>query len=138
MNSTQEEKQHETEVVTYDTWKNCVHPDDIQHAEQELINTLHFNKPFSTEFRIITPNGDIKYIYATSIVKYDEYYNPLYMVGTNRDITLEKDLQDNLILAKEAAENANNAKSNFLANMSHEIRTPLNGVIGLIDLVLQS
>ena len=40
--------------------------------------------------------------------------------------------------AKEKAEAANRAKSEFLANMSHEIRTPLNGVIGMVDLALDT
>jgi len=43
-----------------------------------------------------------------------------------------------LAAAKKAAEESSSAKSDFLANMSHEIRTPLNGVIGMLDLVLQT
>lgn len=43
-----------------------------------------------------------------------------------------------LEVAKVAAEEANEAKSNFLANMSHEIRTPLNSVIGFSDILLKS
>ncbi|MCB4361399.1 ATP-binding protein [Quatrionicoccus australiensis] len=44
-------------------------------------------------------------------------------------------LNQTLLLAKEAAESANRAKSVFLANMSHELRTPMHGIMGMIQLV---
>ncbi len=52
------------------------------------------------------------------------------------EITTRRRTEEQLILAKEAAEAASRAKSEFLANMSHEIRTPINGIIGMTEITL--
>jgi len=63
------------------------------------------------------------------------------IVGTQAvfwDVTARRWAETHLARAKEAAEDANRAKSAFLANMSHEIRTPLNAILGMAELVLDT
>jgi PAS domain S-box-containing protein len=58
------------------------------------------------------------------------------MVCVMVDITPLKDIQAQLVAAKEKAEEVSRGKSDFLASMSHEIRTPLNGVLGMLQILL--
>jgi len=52
-----------------------------------------------------------------------------------QDISEQKQRQNHLHLAMQAAEQANHAKSRFLASMSHELRTPLNAIIGFAEMI---
>jgi PAS domain S-box-containing protein len=78
------------------------------------------------------------YLSATAGLLYDTAGKIAGAIESLRDITERKQLEEELIDAKQAADEANKAKGDFLANMSHEIRTPMNAVIGMAHLALKT
>jgi len=76
-----------------------------------------------------------KYYRTKTTPVYDDQGEPLGCVKTLSDITDKKKSEQELIAAKEKAEESDVLKSVFLANMSHEIRTPMNAIIGFSELL---
>jgi PAS domain S-box-containing protein len=78
------------------------------------------------------------YLSATAGLLYNAKGEIAGAIESLRDITDSKRMEEELLQAKRAADDANRAKSDFLANMSHEIRTPMNAVIGMTHLALKT
>jgi PAS domain S-box-containing protein len=88
------------------------------------------------EYRSNTKDGGVIWLTARGGPMYDSEEKVIGYRGICEDITERKQIQQELIAAKDAAESANRAKSDFLANMSHEIRTPMNAMVGMTGLLL--
>jgi PAS domain S-box-containing protein len=117
----------------------AIHPEDRDRIRDLMSTAIRERKPYSTEYRIILPDGTERNLYSQADIVFDEdTKRPSKIVGVVQDVTDRKRSEQELIVAKEAAEAGSRAKSEFLANMSHEIRTPLNGVMGMTDLALET
>ncbi len=115
-------------------WRSHIHPQDLPKFDQTLADHMAGRAPFDIEYRIFGKDGDIRWIRARGRASFDIEGNPVRMSGTNMDITDIKRAEERVVQAKEAAEKANQAKSDFLSSMSHELRTPLNAILGYAQL----
>jgi len=122
---------------TIETWVSIIHPEWQQimndYFNQEVIgHSTNFDK----EYQIIRQNdGVVRWVHGRGELKFDVQNRPVMMLGAIQDITERKQIEEDLIKAKEKAEESDRLKSAFLANMSHEIRTPMNGILGFTELM---
>jgi len=126
----------EDEVKTFQTGlMSIVHPDDLPELYSSLANqNKEAPQPTENRYRILTKSGDYVWVYDYSLYQINDNGH-IISYGYLIDISLSKELEENLIDEKLKAEEGSLAKSQFLAGVSHEIRNPLNGILGLINLL---
>ena len=116
-----------------------IHPDDREKIRQALNEVITDQKKvYHEQYRCKYPDCTFyNWVESCAIVgqRDPDTGKPVLLVGASINIDERKQLEKELIEAKEVAEENNRLKSAFLANMSHEIRTPLNAIVGFSALL---
>jgi PAS domain S-box-containing protein len=113
----------------------CVHPEDRETFSHVLAEAVANGTPVEHEFRVVWPDGSVRWLASRSLELLDEVSGQRRRIGVNWDVTDSRNA-DAARQAGEIARRESEAKSKFLARMSHELRTPLNAVLGFSQLLL--
>ncbi len=122
-------------------WHKVHHPDHLERVEQGFRRCVEIGEPWEDTFPLRGADGEWRWFLTRAVpvreeLEEGEAEGPITgWFGTNTDITDMRAAEEQLAEAKEAAEEANRAKSQFIANMSHELRTPLSAVIGYSEML---
>lgn len=118
-------------------WLSLVHPQD-QHIMAQYFekNIMENRESFNKEYRI-TRNSDqqVRWVHGLGKLEFDNHGNLKRLIGTIQDISEKRQILQEIINAKEKAEESGQLKTEFIQNMSHEIRTPMNGILGFSELL---
>ena len=114
----------------YESWRAGLHPEDRARGDAEIQMALSGEKDFDTIFRVVWPDGSVHDVRALAMVQRNDSGKPLRMLGTNWDITAQRQLEQTV---KETAE----IRSKFASMVSHELRSPLTAITLGISLILE-
>ena len=113
-----------------------IHPDDKQRTIKEFISIIYKRKDYCRfEFRVETSTGEYRWFLINARITIDEMSNIIGTYGTLNDIHDRRLTEEELIKAKDKAEESDKLKSHFLTQISHEIRSPLNIILGYNSLI---
>lgn len=127
--------------LTYRDYIQAIHPDDRDRviAAFERIDG-EGTHVYSDQYRVVRPDGSVRTldVRASVTILLAADHRLVSVTGIIKDVTVEETLKADLAAKAEEARLARDAKSRFLAMMSHEVRTPMNGVLGMLDLVIDT
>lgn len=111
---------------------------EVEPGFEAFVAKARLGKPDEREWTYVRKDGTRFPVMLSVTAMQEESGEITGYLGIAGDISERKQIADELLRAKEAAEAASRAKGDFLATMSHEIRTPMNGVLGMTEFLLKS
>jgi PAS domain S-box-containing protein len=123
-------------VNTYTAWITTIHPDDLVRVENEISAATANNTPYNTEFRIIKPHGEIRYIHSEGkIINIGNHYRFKLMLGISWDISKHKLIENTLLTALQNTRRTNEELEQFAHIASHDLQAPLCIISGYTELL---
>jgi PAS domain S-box-containing protein len=101
------------------------HQDDVERVDLALRRALSGEAPYDVEFRLVGPEGSIRWVSDRAIVFLDQKGTPLRVLGVCTDITEQKRSEERNITLLREVQQADESKNEFLAMLAHELRNPL-------------
>jgi signal transduction histidine kinase len=115
-------------------FQSRIHPDDSRELLKALAHAIQNHTILDMVYRFYKNNTDLRWFHVRAMAIAGDN-GMTYLDGYQVDETEQKHFEQELITAKDKAEESDRLKSAFLANMSHEIRTPMNAIVGFSALM---
>jgi PAS domain S-box-containing protein len=115
---------------TIEAWEKCLHPEDRERAIKEGRAVSRGGESYETAFRILHPNGSVKYIKANGLVIRDTEGKPIRVIGINWDVTEEKIFEEKLHQAQKME-----LVGRLAGGVAHDFNNILTAIIGYGNLI---
>jgi PAS domain S-box-containing protein len=121
--------------TSVERYLDLVHPDDRARFQHEVGGALERGEQFDFEFRIVWPDGSIRWTNGVGRVFLDDDGRPMRMAGLGRDITDRKRAEEERDALLDAERERNRLRDAFIGVVSHELRTPITTIYGGVKLL---